>query len=477
VALARAGRTAARGARAAQAGGEITLGLEVGGPLGWATSAAETISSLRGRIAGGLDSGSRTEQAGGSLTAADGSRYETSIEDGKPKGVYCPKQTGIVEATGALRITRSFTVGRVTRTERFLAEYKITGHVDTSAKLKSYDVEVRLSAETGGSSRTTTGRATGIAPRAAGSAAIVPASAISITGPDAAGMRSLAAAAIAFAQRAGLAFVQDAEQRFHDEASCLEAIPQPGSVRRGSTEQVKIRVKSRITGRFVESNLTLTPAGGARVTPTRVRSTPATPGRVSVTMPAARGSSARAAAAPSVGIVGRERTGRSTGTIGSGDRYEVVLDVRGQGVFGAWNAFGDLKVRLYALPQDGGDGRPPTRWEGVGAAVWTGVVLVPTIACTLTNPVGVDTLNVSITALPDERIRVQPYVPNGAALTATLSCAPAPPIPGEPMLSLIGVFTVPFEFPADGGTAPLPSGLAVGSTGFVNTGMLTVTRE
>jgi hypothetical protein len=45
------------------------------------------------------------------------------------------------------------------------------------------------------------------------------------------------------------------------------------------------------------------------------------------------------------------------------------------------------------------------------------------------------------------------------------------------MLSLIGVFNAPFEFPADGGTAPLPSGLAVGSTGFVNTGTLTVTRE
>lgn len=486
--LAAAGRIAARGAksaaaveraaaRTAQSGSDITLGLEVAGPLGWGSSAVELVESLAGRLRGGLDSGRRTEQADGTLTSADGTRYTTSIEDGKPSGVYCPKQNGIVEATGVLKIKRTFTVGRSTRSESFIAEYKITGHVDSSARLKSYDVQVKMSAQAGASRSASTATATGIEPRASrGASAIVPAGSIRISAGAAPGTQALAAAAIAFAQRAGLEFVQDAEQRFHDEASCLEAIPEPSAVKRGATKQVKIRVKSRITGRFVESNLTLTPGGGASVNPARARTTPSRPAHVTVEMPRARGSRARAAAGGSVAITGREQTGRARGSIGSDGlvTYEVVLDVHGQGVFGAWNAFGELKVRLTALPL----GSDRTRWEGVGAAVWTSVILVPNIPCQLTNPVGADTLNVAITALPGGKIQVRPWVPNGAVVTATVTCPPAPPIPGEPALSLIGVFTTSFEMPEEGGITTLAgAGLSTGTSGFINTGTLTVTRK
>ncbi|MCU0314778.1 MAG: hypothetical protein MUC84_12050, partial [Solirubrobacteraceae bacterium] len=272
-------------ARAAQTGGGNDLGLDIGAtPIGWAMDVAARIERLKsGNV--GTDTGRTTEQTKGTLISLEGESYSFELQGTDGVQVKCPKQGGVVEATGSFKATRTYTVpGQGPVTETVTGTFTITGRVSRSAQLTSYDVKVNVTDS--GSATPTTGQATGIKPRAtAKESAIITSKEVKITGGRP-GRERLVAAAIGFAQREGLAFVQDAENVFNKEASCLQAQPTPKTVKSGQSAQVTIKVVSRITGKPVESDLTLQPSGGATVTPTKTSTTPSKPAKVQVKMPA-----------------------------------------------------------------------------------------------------------------------------------------------------------------------------------------------
>lgn len=184
--------------------------------------------------------------------------------------------------------------------------------------------------------------------------------------------------------------------------------------------------------------------------------------------------------AVSVGGAGAYETAQAEGCDCCGvDRYEVVFSSRGEGHFGAYDAFGQLEVRLVAGRTNGDPTTPPSAWAGVGAAVWTQVILVSNSPpCTYALPVGADVLNVMITDQGHDTIKLDWYAPNAANLTATIDCPPSgdydpPPIPGQPALALIGVAPASFTLPAAGGTQSISGG--VSGTGWSNNGTITVT--
>lgn len=313
-----AARTAGATARAAQSPGtENDLGLELVGPLGWAQSAAEFIKSVKEGQGGIRDTG-RDQETKGKLIKVGGESYEFSVAEGGEPKLFCPNAKGVVKASGVLKVRRTYTPPgtQVPVVEQLTIEYTITGYVDKKATLTKYDVDVKVIGTGGGAGGTTTGSAKGVKPRATG-IPIIAGDAIRIGG--ASGRDRLVATAIAYAQEEGLKFVQDAENRFNREASCLTTEQKPAKVKPGTQQEVTIKVISRITGKQVDSDLTLQPSGGAEVTPTTTTTTPSKPARVKVKMPAkGKGSSvrARAAASASVGITGLSEQGRAVGTIG-----------------------------------------------------------------------------------------------------------------------------------------------------------------
>jgi hypothetical protein len=466
------------GARAAQTGGDNDLGLQIVGPLGWGMEAAALLERLKSGSSG-TDIGRTREQTKGTLISLEGESYSFALQGTDGVQVKCPKAGGIVEATGTFTATRTYTVpGQGPVTENLTGTFTITGRVNRQAQLTSYDVKVSVS--DAGSATPTSGQATGIKPRAtAKESAIITSKEVKITGGRA-GRERLVAAAIGYAQREGLAFVQDAENVFNREASCLKAEPTPKTVKSGQTAQVTIKVISRITGKTVESDLTLQPSGGATVTPQKTSTTPANPAKVKVKMPAkGKGSRARAAATASVAITGLSELGRARGRVGSDEipeAYDVRIQIQGQGRFATHDASGTLDVTVLA-PRQGEE----ARWTGTAQAAWTDVGAASKTDCSYGSPVSGGPIEVTVTLAGDDAVSVT-WGPQGdgngllATLTATCPADPRPAvIAGQAAVGLVGISEGPFRLPLGGGSQALSGGVTTGSDGFFNTGTLTLT--
>ena len=472
---------ATAGARVSQTDGtDNDLGLQLAGPLDWAMTAGAIIKSIK-EGGGNLDTGRTTEQTKGTLISLEGESFSFELQGTDGVQVKCPKQGGIVEATGTFKGTRTYKPpgAQAPVTETVTGTFKITGRVDRRAKLTSYDVEVSVTDSR--SATPTSGTAKGIKPRAtAKESAIITSSAVGITGG--AGREKLVTAAIGYAQREGLAFVQDAEAVFDKQASCLEAVPSPKVVKSGTQKEVTIRVKSRITGQPVESDLTLQPSGGATVSPQTTTTTPSKPAKVRVKMPAkGKGSQVRAAAAKgSVAITGLSERGRARGTVGSDEvpeTFEVAFDVRGEGRFATHDATGTFRSTVLARRQDDG-----TTWKGSAQAAWSDLGATSKVSrCSYASPLSGGTLGVELTRTGESTVKVTWTTPDGAGLassfTVTCTFPPNPPavVAGQPGPSLVPLRPESVTLPITGGSRPLTGSITVGGDGFFTNGTLTVT--
>lgn len=463
-------------ARARARAAQENLGLELAGPLQWASEAQAFIERLR---SGGTDTGRANEQTKGRLISQEGETYTFELQGTDGVQVKCPKEGGVVEASGTFKATRTYTVpGSGAVTETVTGTFTIIGRVNRSAQLTSYDVKVKVTDP--GSATPTSGEARGIKPRAsAKESAIITSNEVKITGGRA-GREKLVAAAIGYAQREGLAFVQDAENVFNRQASCLKAEATPKTVKSGTTKDVTVRVVSRITGKPVESDLTLQPAGGATASPQKTTTTPSKPAKVKVKMPAkGKGSRARAAANASVSITGLSERGRAKGSIGSDEvpeAYDVAIDVQGEGRFATHDATGTLRATIVATRQ-GGDGAP--RWRGTVASGWTDLSATSKIPdCSYGSPVSSGGLAAEIAATDDgERVTVTwgaDGEQQGLTATFTVSCENGS-VAGQPGPSLVGIGPEAFTLPLAGGTQAVGGGVTLGADGFFNTGTVTLT--
>ncbi|MFN8130777.1 MAG: hypothetical protein U0R70_04440 [Solirubrobacteraceae bacterium] len=488
-ALVRAGRAAVRArgiaaavprSRAAQA---EDLGLQLPGPIDAIVKGDVSWERIKGAF--GDDTGSAKTKTKGSLTVG-GDTYEFESATEPVAKVFCPTEAGIVKASGTLAGSRAATVGGKTATERFLVFFTITGRVDRAARLTSYDVEVTISgADAAGGKYSFSGKSSGIKPRSSSAEqAVVLPSQVTLNGGTRAGGDKMAAAAIAYAQREGLKFVQDAENVFNREASCLEAKPSKPNVKKGSTATVTIQVISRITGKPVDSNLTLQPSGGAEVTPQQITTTPGKPAKVQVKMPAKRrhrpGSPvASAAGEPSVGITGLSERGRARGSIGSGglpDAFAVTVRIAGTAAFATHTATGTLAATVVARRVGEAD-----RWRGVATAGFTGLTAASRIAgCTYGSPASLERWTVEIEAAGDERVTVTDWVPpKGFASTFTITCrfpggGGSATVAGQPGPAIVGVAPERFTVPGEGGTRRVAGGVKQGAFGWTNTGTVRV---
>ena len=204
-----------------------------------------------------------------------------------------------------------------------MVTFAITGHVNRAAELKSYDITATargVDADGANSAFTVSGAASDLKVQANGLAIIAP-TRVKLSQGARSDDAALMATAMNYARDEGLKFLNNSENVFYKEASCLRTVTTKPHVKRGETATEEVTVFSRITNKRVESKLTLDATGGAEATPKTAETTPRKAAKVKVKMPAKpRGTSvdrrAIAAAAPSVAITGLSSraapSGRST---------------------------------------------------------------------------------------------------------------------------------------------------------------------
>lgn len=468
--------------RAAQ---EENLGLQIPGPIDAIVKGEVTWERLKSRVKDGLGEGETTATTKGSLKVG-GDAYEFESAADQFARVFCPTEAGIVEARGTLAATRTYTVAGKAVTERFIVLFTIRGRVNRAAQLTSYDVEVTISgADAGGTNFTFTGKSAGIKPRSSSAEqAVVLPSSVTISGTTRLGGDKMAAAAIAYAQREGLKFVQDAENVFNKEASCLEAKPSKKTVPKGATANVTVRVVSRITGKDVDSSLTLQPSGGAEVTPTQATTAPGKPAKVQVKMPAKKrhrtaAPVAGAAAEPSVAITGLSERGRARGSIGADrlpEAFAVTLRIAGKADFATHSAAGTLAATVI-VRRAGKDG---ATWRGAATAGFTGLTAASKIpGCTYGSPASSERWTVEIEAEGDDRVAVTDWIPErGFMSTFTITCrfpgGGGGTVAGQPGPAIVAIAPGRFTVPIEGGSRRVAGGVRQGAFGWTNTGTIRV---
>ena len=337
----------APGAGAVSAGGDVNLGLEVPAPIQWLSDGQATGKQAEGFFgeltAGlrGLTTAPEATTTKGTLKAStNGETYSVELDTSKPAKTYCPKgkgSQGVVETKGTYKGRRTLTVGRQTQTETFELEYTVTGHVNRSAELTTYDIKVNLSGtDAAGQPFKLAGTNTGIKQPAIGDAIIFP-SKVKLSAGARDDDLNLAVAATSLARQEGLKFLKNAQDEFSKTDGCVQVIETPQKVKRGTSATVQVRTINRITGKPVQSEVTSEPSGGAQVTPAKTNTGADGTTKLNVKMPAkGHGSSVgpvrAAAAGPAIAITTLSTTGRGHGRIGSDElpvSYKVELAATG----------------------------------------------------------------------------------------------------------------------------------------------------
>jgi hypothetical protein len=316
------------GPRAAPpAGQEETLQLNVAdSPIGWIERAEAFFHKDEG-----TDVNNTTSTKGTLVAAKDGTSYDyASFTD--ESGFSCPEKkkgdtskNAVVQEQGTLIGRRTVKLPRSPeQMELYLVAFTITGSVNRAAQLQSYNITARVTgadAELANNTFALTGSTKNLK-AFSGTEAIIAPPVVTLSRGAREGDAALMVDAMNYARGEGLKFLNNAENVFYKEASCLSTKVTKPHVKRGETATEEITVSSRITGKRVESNLTLDATDGAEATPKTAETTPSKAATVKVKMPAApRGSStdrfATVAAEPSVAITGLSEQGRAVGTIDS----------------------------------------------------------------------------------------------------------------------------------------------------------------
>ena len=460
-----------------QSGGEESLGLPTLDSLREYFQSGSTDVDVERKS--GLQNNRERATVKASLSGK-GTNYQFELDETKPQGVYCPDKKGQVTAFGGVKARRDAVRDGQQVTEGFNADYTVVGNVDASGTLKSYDIIVTW--------ENATGTVRGIKPTAVG-VPIIDAKSIDIkwSGGRSKDLEFGMAEVMRYAQEQARRHLDNAEDEWNNAASCIRVVPTPKVVKAGTTATVTIKAFSKVTGKAITADLALEPGGGAKVSPARTKTSPASPGKSAVTMPKTKGKRAHIAAAAKVAVTARSPQGVGRASIGTNDlpeAYDVALDLDGRGIFATHEATGTLNATWRAASDGTG------RWAGGTSAVWANLAVTSKIDdCSYDTPVA-GTGPVAVTVVANDRgdaVTVTFDYGTGTAgfasvlqSTFTVRCSgdpPPPPIPGQPGPSLVGVGPTSFTLPITGGAQPLltTSEVQSGGDGFFTTGTLRLT--
>jgi hypothetical protein len=173
-------------------------------------------------------------------------------------------------------------------------------------------------------------------------------------------------------------------------------------------------------------------------------------------------------------VIALSRAGKKTvaGELGeSQGPYLVALDDRETGHFATHDATGRLTGTLTTVAVAGSS---PERWTASAPVTWTDVTATPKLDCSYADPQSGGAWTATVTALADDRIRVELEFTAQTLVTWTVVCEGGS-VPGQAGTSPMGMTPRSFELPAGGGTQALSGSITLGADGFFTNGTVTVT--
>jgi hypothetical protein len=256
---------------------------------------------------------------------------------------------------------------------------------------------------------------------------------------------------------------------WYDDEKCLriDAAAAAAKLRAGATTTVTAKNARAASGAPVPANLTA--SGTASLVP----GSAALPAGASkdFTLTAPGGKPVR----PHWRVQALSRAGKKTveGDLGEQDGpYTVTLDDHETGHFATHDATGRLTGTLTTVAVDGSS---PARWTASAPVTWSDLTATPKLDCAYVDPVSGGAWTATVTAVAEDRIRVELDFTAQTLSTWTVVCEGGASIPGQAGTSPMGMAPRAFELPAGGGTQALSGSITLGDDGFFTNGTVTVT--
>jgi hypothetical protein len=255
---------------------------------------------------------------------------------------------------------------------------------------------------------------------------------------------------------------------WYDDEKCLklDARAAKAKLRPSETTPVTVRNARAATGQPVAANLTA--SGAQKIEPGSAPLPAGASKDFTLTAPATKPAKAN------YKIVALSKAGKKTvtGDIGEADGpYTVTLDDHETGHFATHDAAGHLTGTLQTAAVAGSS---PERWTATAPVSWTDLTATPKLDCSYVDPQSGGAWTATITAVADDRIRVELDFTAQTLVTWTVVCEGGS-VPGQAGTSPMGMTPRSFELPAAGGTQALGGSIADGGDGFFTSGTVTVT--
>ncbi|MCW2983357.1 MAG: hypothetical protein JWR63_927 [Conexibacter sp.] len=256
---------------------------------------------------------------------------------------------------------------------------------------------------------------------------------------------------------------------WYDQEKCLkiDAAPAKAKLRAGETTTVTARNARAASGAPASANLTAT---GTKSLEPGSAPLPANGTKdFTLTAPAAK------PAKSSWKLVALSKAGKKTA---AGDLtedqgpYTVTLDDHETGHFATHDATGHLTGTLQTAAVAGAT---PERWTASAPVSWTDLTATPKLDCSYVDPQSGGAWTATVTAVADDRIRVELDFTAQTLVTWTVACPEGGSIPGQAGTSPMGMTPRTFELPAGGGTQAVGGSITLGTDGFFTDGTVTVT--
>jgi hypothetical protein len=258
------------------------------------------------------------------------------------------------------------------------------------------------------------------------------------------------------------------QQVWYDDEKCLKIDASANKTRLRPNGQATITTKNARaqTGAPVAANLTA--SGTKQIEPGSALLPANATKDFTLTAPAAKPVQAN------YKIVALSRAGKKTlngDLTEAAGPYTVTLDDHETGHFATHDATGHLTGTLQTTETDGSN---PQRWTATAPVSWSNLTATSKTDCFYADPQAGGAWTATITAIADDRIRVELDFTAQTLVTWTVVC-PGGSVPGQAGTSPIGMTPRSFELPATGGTQALSGSVTDGGDGFFTDGTLTVT--
>jgi hypothetical protein len=254
-----------------------------------------------------------------------------------------------------------------------------------------------------------------------------------------------------------------------DDEKCLklDAAAAKAKLRANETTTVTVRNARAASGAPVAANLT---ASGTRsLEPGSAALAAGASKDFTLTAPNAK------PAKSSWKVVALSKAGKKTvaGDLGEEQGpYVVTLTDHETGHFATHDATGTLSGTVQTVAVAGA---VPERWTASAPVGWTDLTATPKIDCSYVDPQSGGAWTATITAVADDRIRVELDFTAQTLVTWTVVCPEGGSVPGQAGTSPMGMTPRSFELPAGGGTQAVGGSITLGADGFFTDGTVTVT--